>query len=182
MTSLRRNSLVGFLKYIYLSIFLKSCLWHWMFCLHVCLCTMCMPVTYGGQERARDALELKLQTTMNQVWVSETKPGSSLRAVTAFNHLATSTAPFNYIDWLIDWFVCVLVYMCVYEWLCVYMCMYMCTCICAHVYVYMCMYMCACVYMCLCVRTCVHAYICVCVCMCVYVCLCAFAGGIYRVK
>ena len=37
----------------------------WVFCLHVCLCTMCMPGAYEGQKRASDALELELQTACN---------------------------------------------------------------------------------------------------------------------
>lgn len=35
-----------------------------MFCLHVCLCDMCMPCAYEGQKRVLDPLELVLYTVM----------------------------------------------------------------------------------------------------------------------
>lgn len=33
----------------------------WVFFLHVCLCTMCLPVAYRFQKRASDLLESELQ-------------------------------------------------------------------------------------------------------------------------
>ena len=36
-----------------------------MFCLDICLCTMCMPGACRGQKRALDSLELELQRTVH---------------------------------------------------------------------------------------------------------------------
>ena len=36
-----------------------------MFCLHISICTMCVPGAYGSQKRALDLLELKLQMVVN---------------------------------------------------------------------------------------------------------------------
>lgn len=36
-----------------------------MFCLHVCLCTMYMPDSQGGQKKVLDSLKLESQTVEN---------------------------------------------------------------------------------------------------------------------
>lgn len=32
----------------------------WVFCLHICLCTRCIPCAHGGQKWALDPLQLQL--------------------------------------------------------------------------------------------------------------------------
>lgn len=34
-------------------------LWVWVFCLHVCICTMCVPDAHGSQKRVLGSLELE---------------------------------------------------------------------------------------------------------------------------
>ena len=45
--------------------FLIAILGVWLFFLHVCLCTVCMPDAHGGQRRALDLLKLELQMVVN---------------------------------------------------------------------------------------------------------------------
>lgn len=40
-------------------------LWVWVFCLHVCLCTICMPDAHENQKTASDSLELVLQKVVS---------------------------------------------------------------------------------------------------------------------
>lgn len=58
---------------LFLQPFSKNCvLCVWVFCLHVCLCTMCVPGAYRGQKKVLDSLELELQTDVgarNWTWV-----------------------------------------------------------------------------------------------------------------
>lgn len=37
----------------------------YLFCLHVCLCTLCMPGTYRDHKRVSDPLEFELKTVIN---------------------------------------------------------------------------------------------------------------------
>lgn len=39
------------------------------FCLHACLCTICMPGACGGRKTASVPLGLKLQTAVSHTWV-----------------------------------------------------------------------------------------------------------------
>jgi hypothetical protein len=61
----------------YLVLYLNFILCVWLFCLHVCLCTTCMPCACRGQKRASDPLEVELKTVGrhhvgagNQTWLS----------------------------------------------------------------------------------------------------------------
>lgn len=40
-------------------------LYVWMFCLHICLCTVCVPCAYGDQRRALAPLNLGLQMVVS---------------------------------------------------------------------------------------------------------------------
>lgn len=57
----------------------------WLFCLHACLCAMCMPGASGGQRRVLDPIYNKSY---------EPQCGSSVRAAGALNFLAISPTIF----------------------------------------------------------------------------------------
>lgn len=60
----------------------------WVFCLHVCLCTMSMPHGHKGQKRTVDTLGSKLQVVVSLL-VSAGKPRSSGKVVSALmSHLS----------------------------------------------------------------------------------------------
>lgn len=48
-----------------------------MFCLHVCVCTMCMPDALRGQRRVSSPLGLEIPTVVAAMWVLGMKPRSS---------------------------------------------------------------------------------------------------------
>lgn len=50
-----------------------------VFCLLVCMCSMCVPDALGGQKRTSDLLELKLQRLWATMLVLGTEPESSVR-------------------------------------------------------------------------------------------------------
>ena len=54
-------ALCGFSTLPLLIIFFYFILCVWIFCLHVCLCIMCVPGACRGQKRASDPVELELQ-------------------------------------------------------------------------------------------------------------------------
>ena len=56
-----------------------------MFCLHVHLCTMCVPDSYGDQKRASDLLELELDILSDAIWMLGTEPGPSRGSKSALN-------------------------------------------------------------------------------------------------
>lgn len=57
----------------------------WLFCLHVCLCIICMPLAWGGQKGELDALEMELLTVVSHYVVLRTKPRSSTRVASVLN-------------------------------------------------------------------------------------------------
>jgi hypothetical protein len=66
------------------SYFLILCVW--LFCLHVYLCTMYVPGAQGGQKRALDSLELKLQTVVSHSVGAGTQIWNLYRAAIVLNH------------------------------------------------------------------------------------------------
>lgn len=64
-----------------------------VFCLHLCMCAMVRPCFLGGQRKALNLLELKLQMVVNGLWALTTKPGSSVKAARAPHCWAVSVAP-----------------------------------------------------------------------------------------
>ena len=67
--------------YTYFKIFILRV---WVFCLHVCLCTMCVHV-HRGQKRAVSLLELELQMVLSRMWVLGIESRSSERATNALS-------------------------------------------------------------------------------------------------
>lgn len=60
------KSLLVQIKNVYLlvkNVFILLCLW--VFCLHLYLCTMCLPSAQGSQKRALALLELGMLTVVN---------------------------------------------------------------------------------------------------------------------
>ena len=64
-----------------------------MFCLYVCKYNLFMLDAHRGQKRKPDHLEWELEMSEDAVWVLGTEPGSSTRAVSAFNHGAIAPGP-----------------------------------------------------------------------------------------
>lgn len=54
-------------------------------CLHVCVSNVCMPRASGGQKRALDHLDIKLQTVVRYQGMLGIEPGSSAEGPSAFN-------------------------------------------------------------------------------------------------
>lgn len=57
------------------------------------MCTSCVPSTVRGQKKVSDPLKPELQMVVCHYSELGTGPGSSTRAHSAPNHLATSSAP-----------------------------------------------------------------------------------------
>jgi hypothetical protein len=57
----------------------------WVFCLHICLCTVCVPGAHGSQRRVSDPLELELQFVVSCHVVLGIKPRSSEKVVSSLN-------------------------------------------------------------------------------------------------
>lgn len=73
------HTLVGFS--IFISLF-KKYLCIYMFCLHVCLCSTCMPVFFKGLKRPFELELLRVPSCHLGLGV---EPGSYRRAASAFN-------------------------------------------------------------------------------------------------
>lgn len=74
------NVYINILMYITCILFWNLFLCVWALCMHVCLCTICMPGDWGSQKRAwDDPLELEWQL-WPAVWVLGIKPASSGKA------------------------------------------------------------------------------------------------------
>jgi hypothetical protein len=63
-TSGRAEGVIGYNSWKWAKDFLFYYMWM-VFCLHVCLCTMCVPCAHKGQKRASDPLELDFQTVVS---------------------------------------------------------------------------------------------------------------------
>lgn len=60
-------------------------LYLWVFCLYVCLCTICVPRTWVGQKRGLDSLELELQMAVSYPVSLGIEPRSSGRAASVLS-------------------------------------------------------------------------------------------------
>lgn len=80
----------------------------WTFCLHICLCTMCMPIARGGHKMVSDALELELQNVVihyvgvknwTRVLWKSSKHWASFLAIYLFSY-------FSLCEWIFYLYVC----------------------------------------------------------------------------
>lgn len=67
-----------------------------MFCLHICLCTMCMPGACRGQKEVSDSVELELQPVIS-LWVLVKEPWFSERTFSAIKAEPSSPAFYYFI-------------------------------------------------------------------------------------
>lgn len=84
------------LSMYFLPVFLFKNYFMYMNIWSVCLCTMCMPGTQGGQTWASNPLELELQVFMNCCVGARNWSGFCARAAIALTHWAVSSAYFLY--------------------------------------------------------------------------------------
>lgn len=80
---------------IFISFSLVSILCVRTLCLHVCLCTKCIPGICRSQMRASEPLGWELQMVV--MWVPTVKPGSSGQAARATSYWPISPVPFIYL-------------------------------------------------------------------------------------
>lgn len=76
-------------NFIFLFRFIYFILCVFVFCLHVCICTIYMPGSHGVQKRVSDPLELELWMVMSTLWMVGIEHGFSARATHVFNHWAS---------------------------------------------------------------------------------------------
>lgn len=58
----------------------------WMFCLYVCMCTLCEPGAHRSQKWASDRLELEYKYLWAAIWVLRIEPRYFVRTTNALNH------------------------------------------------------------------------------------------------
>lgn len=71
-------------------------LWIWTLCLYICMCAMCMPCVFRGQNKTSDSQEWSYDWLWGTMWVLGTKLRSSVRATRVLNSLAPL---WNILNW-----------------------------------------------------------------------------------